>query len=377
MIKRGVGVKIMIAAGGTGGHVNPALAVAGEIKKRYPEAEICFVGTPNRIEAKIVPEAGYPLKTIEMSGFKRSFSPGAIKANIKTVERVLKSSGAVKKIIKEFSPDVVVGFGGYVSGPVVRMAAKMGIPTAIHEQNAYPGVTNKALSQKVDKVMLTVPEAAKYLKCKEEPIVTGLPIRGELLEADKDVSRAELNVDSKPLILAMGGSLGADAVNNAVVDVIADKWKSEKYNFLVATGQYGLWVSDKLKEKGVDLNNKRIEIREYINDMARCLSAADLVICRAGASSLSEFEALGKPSILIPSPNVTENHQFHNAMALVNNGAAVIIEEKDLNGKVLGDKIDELFLNREELEKIGENAKKMAHISATGTITDIVLGLIK
>ena len=136
-------------------------------------------------------------------------------------------------------------------------------------------------------------------------------------------------------------------------------------------------VIDKLKEKGVDLNNKRIEIREYINDMARCLSAADLVICRAGASSLSEFEALGKPSILIPSPNVTENHQFHNAMALVNNGAAVIIEEMDLNGKVLGDKIDELFLNREELEKIGENAKKMAHISAAGTITDIVLGLIK
>lgn len=370
-------MKVMIAAGGTGGHVNPALAVAGEIKRRYPQAEICFVGTPNRIEADIVPKAGFPLKTIEMSGFKRSFSTAAIKANIKTVQRLLKSSGAVKKIIKEFNPDVVVGFGGYVSGPVVRMAAKMGIPTAIHEQNAYPGVTNKALSDRVDKVMLTVPEAKNHLKCKNEPVITGLPVRGELLEAKKEISRKELGFDDKPLILSMGGSLGADAVNKAIVEVIAEKQKTEEYNFLVSTGQYGLWVWDALKEKGVDLNDKRIELREYIDDMARCLSACDLVICRAGASSLSEFEALSKPSVLIPSPNVTENHQFHNAMALVNNNAAVIIEEKDLTGKALLEKIDELFADREKLEEIGRNAGKMAHLNASEMIADIVLGLIK
>ncbi len=370
-------MKIMIAAGGTGGHVNPALAVAGEIRKQHPEAEICFVGTADRIEAKIVPEAGFPLKTIEISGFKRSFSAAAIKANIKTVERLLKSSGAVKKIIKEFNPDVVVGFGGYVSGPVVRMASKMGIPTAIHEQNAYPGVTNKALSERADKVMLTVEEAKKHLKCKNEPIITGLPVRGELLEADPEVSRAELGFDTKPLILCMGGSLGADAVNNAVADVVADVWKSEKYNFLIAHGQYGFWLPDKMKEKGVDLSNKRIEIREYITDMARCLSACDIVICRAGASSLSEFEALGKPSILIPSPNVTENHQYHNAMALVNENAAAIIEEKDLTGEALKNKIEELLSDKENLKKMSENAKKLAHLKAKEEITDIVLGLIK
>ena len=159
-------MKVMIAAGGTGGHVNPALAVAGEIKKRHPEAEICFVGTKDRIESKIVPQAGYLLKTIEISGFKRSFSPSAIKDNIKTVTRLLKSSSVVKKIIEEFSPDVVVGFGGYVSGPVVRMANKMGIPTAIHEQNAYPGITNKALAEKVDVVMLTAEEAKKHMNIK-------------------------------------------------------------------------------------------------------------------------------------------------------------------------------------------------------------------
>ncbi len=370
-------MRVMIAAGGTGGHVNPALAVAGEIKKQHPEAEICFVGTADRIEAKIVPEAGFPLKTIEISGFKRSFSAAAVKANIKTVERLLKSSGAVKKIITEFNPDVVVGFGGYVSGPVVRMASKMGIPTAIHEQNAYPGVTNKALSERADKVMLTVGEAKKHLKCKNEPIITGLPVRGELLEADPEISRAELGFDGKPLILCMGGSLGADAVNNAVADVVADVWKSEKYNFLIAHGQYGFWLPDKMKEKGVDLTNKRIEIREYITDMARCLSACDLVICRAGASSLSEFEALGKPSILIPSPNVTENHQFHNAMALVKNGAAAIIEEKDLTGEALKNKIEELLSDKENLKRMSENVKKLAHLKAKEEIADIVLSLIK
>lgn len=367
----------MIAAGGTGGHVNPALAVAGEIKKRLGDAEICFVGTPNRIEAKIVPEAGYPLKTIEMSGFKRSFSGAAIKANIKTVERLLKSSGAVKKIIKEFSPDVVVGFGGYVSGPVVRMAAKMGIPTAIHEQNAYPGVTNKALSKRVDKVMLTVEEAKKHLEYKEEPIITGLPVRGELLSADKELSRKELGFDEKPLVLCMGGSLGAEAVNKAIVDVIASVYNEKKYNFLVATGQYGLWVFDALREKGIDPEGENIQVREYISDMDRCLSACDLVICRAGASSLSEFEALSKPSILIPSPNVTENHQYHNAMALVNNGAAEIIEEKDLTGEVLLGKLRALLSDKEKLKKIGENAGKMAHLDASAKIADIVLGLAK
>lgn len=370
-------MKVMIAAGGTGGHVNPALAVAGEIKKRYPDAEICFVGTPDRIESKIVPQAGYELKTIEMSGFKRGFSAAEIKANIKTVERLLKSSSAVKRIINEFKPDVVVGFGGYVSGPVVRMAAKMSIPTAIHEQNAYPGVTNKALSEKVDEVMLTVEAAKDHLKLRKPPVITGLPVRGELLEADPEVSRKELGFDEKPLVLCMGGSLGADAVNKAIVDVVAARHREKKYNFLISTGQYGTWVPEKLESKGVDLaNDDRICVRTYIDDMARCLSAADLVICRAGASSLSEFEALGKPSILIPSPNVTENHQFHNAMALVNNNAACIIEEKDLTGEKLGALVDELLADKDRLKTIGENARKMAITDASAKIADIVVGLI-
>ncbi len=371
-------MKILIAAGGTGGHVNPALAVAGHIKRKYPDAEILFVGTPDRIEAKIVPEAGYNLKTIEMSGFKRDLSLAGIKANIKTVERTLKSSSAVKKIIKDFEPDVALGFGGYVSGPVIRMAAKMGIPTAIHEQNAYPGITNKTLAKKVDRVMVTVDAAKKHMVCKNEPVVTGLPVRGELLEADARESRAKLGFDNKPIILCMGGSLGARVINEAIVDFVTGNPKRDDYNYIISTGQYGTWVPDKIREKGVEPDKKdNIMIRTYINDMDVCLSAADLVICRAGASSLSEFEALGKPSILIPSPNVTENHQFHNAMALVNNNAADIIEEKDLTGELLGEKINSLLSDRARLEEIGRNAKAMAVLDAPEKITEIVIGLVK
>lgn len=371
-------MRVLIAAGGTGGHVHPALAVAGEIKKRYPDGEIAFVGTADRIEAKVVPQAGYELKTIDITGFKRSFSPADIKYNIGTVTKLLKSSGAVKKIIKEFNPDVVVGFGGYVSGPVVRMAAKMGIPTAIHEQNAFPGVTNKALAEKVDVVMLTAEEAKQHLKCKNEPVVTGLPIRGELLEADPVQSRKELGFDDKPIILCMGGSLGARSINKAIIGVIVEDHYNNKYNYIVSTGQNGMWVPEKLADKGVNLaKSDFLNVRPYIDDMARCLSAADLVICRAGASSLSEIQALGKPSILVPSPNVTENHQYHNAMALVNKNAAIIIEENALDGNVLLRTVQSVMKDKKRLAKLGENARKMAIIDATQKICDIIEGIAK
>ncbi|MCM1543869.1 MAG: undecaprenyldiphospho-muramoylpentapeptide beta-N-acetylglucosaminyltransferase [Ruminococcus sp.] len=372
-------MKIMFAAGGTGGHINPALAVAGEIRQRYPEAEILFVGTKDKMEAKLVPAAGFDFATIDISGFYRQLTLENIKRNIGTVTKLLKSSSQAKKIIREFSPDVVVGFGGYVSGPVVRMAAKLGIPTAIHEQNAYPGVTNKALAKKVDRVMLTVDAAEKYLEAKNPCTVTGLPVRGEMLKADRDISRCELGVkDNQKLVLSMGGSLGAETINNAMVDIISKNWQNENIYFLHAMGQYGLWVPDKLKENGVDLEKaKNVEIREYITDMDRCMSAADLVICRAGASSLSEIEALGKASILIPSPNVAENHQYHNAMALVNNKAAEIIEEKNLTEQTMGEVFERLISNEAELKAIGENAKNMALIDAKNTIADIVISLIK
>lgn len=371
-------MKILFAAGGTGGHINPALATAGEIRERYPDAQILFVGTKEKMESKLVPAAGFDFTTIDISGFYRQLTLENIKRDIGTVFKLLRSSSQAKKIINEFKPDVVVGFGGYVSGPVLRMAAKLGVPTAIHEQNAFPGITNKALAKRVDRVMLTSAAAEKYLQPKNPVTVTGLPVRGEMLKADRDISRAELGIrDDQILVLSMGGSLGAEAINNAMVDVISEHWQNKKLYFLHAMGQYGLWVPDKLRENGVDKDASNIEIREYISDMDRCMSAADLVICRAGASSLSEIQALGKASILIPSPNVAENHQYHNAMTLVDGGAARLIEEKNLNKETMREVFDLLVSDRPQLEKLGKNAKSMAIIDAKQRIADIVLSQIK
>ena len=369
--------KILIAAGGTGGHINPALGTAGYIKEQNPTAQIAFVGTADKMEAKLVPQAGYELKTIEISGFWRSFSPEAIKHNVGTVKKLLKSSSQIKKIIKEFKPDLVIGFGGYVSGPVLRVAAKMGIPTAIHEQNAYPGVANKAVAGQVDRVMLTAKQAEQYMKPKNPCVVTGLPIRGDILKADRDFARAELDLGNKPLILSMGGSLGAKPVNDAMLGVILNKYKDNDCVFLHATGKGGDWFTQELEKAGVDLKaNPHIRVVEYI-DVPRCLPAADLVVCRSGASTLSELQALGKPSILIPSPYVTENHQYHNAMALVNNGAAEILEEKDLTADSLTERVNALLADKSKLAQIGENAKKMAVIDATKRIYDTLCEIIK
>ncbi len=368
--------KILIAAGGTGGHINPALGTAGYIKEQHPSAEIAFVGTADKMEAKLVPQAGYELKTIEISGFWRSFSPDAIKHNIGTVKKLLKSSSQIKKIIKDFKPDLVIGYGGYVSGPVLRIAAKMGIPTAIHEQNAYPGVANKAVAGVVDRVMLTAKQAEQYMKPKNPCVVTGLPIRGDILRSDRDFARAELNLGNKPLILSMGGSLGAKPVNDAMLGLIINKYKDNDCVFLHATGKGGEWFTEELEKAGVDLAaNPHIKVVEYI-DIPKCLPAADLVVCRSGASTLSELQALGKPSVLIPSPYVTENHQYHNAMALVNNGAAEILEEKDLTPESLTQKVNALLADKAKLEEIGRNAKKMAVVDATKRIYDTLCEII-
>ena len=372
------GKRILFATGGTGGHINPALAVAGYIRKQVPDTQILFVGTAEKMEAKLVPAAGFDFRTIDISGFQRSLTLNNIKRNLGTLSKLLRASSQAKKILLDFKPDVVVGFGGYVSGPVLRMAAKLGIPTAIHEQNAYPGVTNKALAKKADAVMLTVQAAEQYLKPKNPCILTGRPVRGEIMEADRDFARAELRLDERPMILSMGGSLGARAINEAVVELIANKAADGDCYFHHAYGQYGKWVPDKLREKGVDFAHMpNITVREYIDDMDRCLAAADLVICRAGASSLSEFEAVGRASILIPSPNVAENHQYHNAMALVNNNAAVIIEEKDLTGERLTQEVNRLLADRDRLRTLGENAKKMAIPDTVERIADILFRLAK
>ena len=326
-------MNILFACGGTGGHINPAIAVAGYIKSRNPDAVINFVGNETGMESRLVPAAGYNFYPIHVSGFERKLTPHNLKNNVKSFKRMFTSGFEAGKIIRELNPDVVVGTGGFACGPVLRKAHKMGYKTATHEQNAYPGVTTKLLSKYVDTVMLAMPEAEKFLP-KREYVVTGNPVRTAVLEANKPSARKKLGIDNRPMILSFGGSLGADTVNKAVAELMARHAGGQNYYHFHGTGRgaYDGFIND-ITSRGVDLSiNPQIRVTEYINDMDLCMAAADLVISRAGAITLSEIEAQGKASILIPSPNVAENHQFHNAMTLKNRGAAVVIEEKELTG---------------------------------------------
>lgn len=377
-------MKFLFATGGTAGHINPALAVASYIRDNYKDAEIMFIGTADHMESRLVPNAGFAFKTIEINGFKRSFSPKAIVANAKTVFKLVKSEQESKKIIRDFAPDVVIGFGGYVSGPVLQEAAKLHIPCCIHEQNAYPGITNKQLAKQVDRVMLTVEDAAKHLDCKNEPTVTGLPVRGELLNKSKKSAREELSVpDGKYLVLSFGGSLGAAPLNDSMFDILLRHADDGSVYHIHSVGTNGAEYLDKFVEKGFErvsdtvVRKGTVEVRKYIDNMDVCMAAADLVVGRAGASSLSEIEAMGKASILIPSPYVAENHQFHNAMALVNRNAARIIEEKDLTAESLSNMIDSLLSSQEQLFEIEKNAKSMAVLDSRERIADIIISLAK
>ena len=370
-------MRILFAGGGTAGHINPALAIAGFVKERQPGAEILYVGKSGGMEERLVPQAGFEFKGINVQGFSRKLTPVGIKDNIITVKKAIFGGKAAKKIIQEFNPDICVGTGGYVSGPVLRAAAKLGIPIIIHEQNAFPGVTNKMLSRYADRVMLAMPAAEKHFKGSPKFVITGNPVRGEILTADKEKSRRELGLDGRPVILSFGGSLGARIINESLADIIARSAKDGKYQHIHAYGQYGKWFPDLLREKGVDPERaENLDIREYINNMPTCLAAADVVVARAGAITLSEIQVKGKPSVLIPSPNVAENHQFHNAMALVEKNAAVMIEEKDLTPERLTEEIDKLASDPERLREYSSNAGKMAVCDAVKRIYAVIVEVI-
>ncbi len=364
---------ILFAGGGTAGHINPALAVAGYIKERHENAKISYIGTANKLESKLVPEKGYDFYTIDVAGFQRKLTPKGIIANVSAVKKAVVASNHCRKLLKELKPDVVVGTGGYVSGPVLKEAQKLGIKTAIHEQNAFPGVTTKMLAPKANCVMLAMPEAEKFLKLNKKPIVTGNPIRGELLKITRSQAREKLGLDNRPLILSFGGSLGARRINEAVTELI--KWHNgtDKFYHIHGTGKVG---NEAMVNALSDVTlSDCIKVREYINDMDICMAAADLVICRAGAITLGELQACGKPSVLIPSPYVAENHQFHNAMTLKKAGAAEIIEEKDLSGESLIKTVELLIENKPKLAKMSAAVQESAIIDANERIYEIIMQL--
>lgn len=368
---------ILFAGGGTAGHINPALAVAAYLSERYPDCRISYIGTDHGLERKIVPAAGYDFYTIRASGFQRKLTLSNIRKNVRAVSDALAGSLRAKKLLRELKPDVVVGTGGYVSGPVLREAAKLGIKTAIHEQNAFPGVTTKMLLHRVDRVMLAMPEAEKRLPHDREYIVTGNPIRESLTMADRDACRKKLGVGEKPFVLSFGGSLGARAINDAVIGLAEHAGIEKDFHLYIGTGKSGYdTVTKQLRDIGIEENDPNVTATEYIHNMDELLAAADLVICRAGAITLAEIEACGKPAVLIPSPYVAENHQYFNALTLKNREAGELIEEKDLSRDSLCKMVFSLLQDPERLCNMGKNASSMAILDANRKIADVILSLL-
>ena len=371
-------MRVLIAAGGTAGHINPALAIAGAIKKADPSAEIHFAGRKEGMEYRLVTQAGYPFHHIEITGFQRRLSLNNIKRNIITLWNLALSGPKARAMMKEVQPDLVIGCG--VSGPVVRCAAKKGIKTAIHEQNAFPGVTNKLLAPDVDIVFAAVPAAVEKLGAPEKTQVVGNPVRPEVFEkaGERDAIRAQLGAGDRTVILSFGGSLGARRVNEVVADLCAWEQKEHKPVLHIhATGQYGVELFQNLeKEKGF-APGESLVVKEYINNMPELLAAADLVISRAGALTLAELEAEGRAAILIPSPNVAENHQYYNAMELQKAGAAVVIEEKDLTGEKLVSTVSGLLAEPGKLAAMGKNARTLSVDDSLDRIADALMKLVK
>jgi UDP-N-acetylglucosamine--N-acetylmuramyl-(pentapeptide) pyrophosphoryl-undecaprenol N-acetylglucosamine transferase len=359
-------MRYIISGGGTGGHINPGIAIAREIKAREPDAEILFVGTEKGLEGDLVPRAGFNIRFIEVRGFKRKLSMDTLR----TIGKLIKSFGSIKKIFREFKPDAVIGTGGYVCGPVVFYAALKKLPTLIHEQNAFPGVTNRILSRYVDEVAISFEESRRRFKGKARITLTGNPIRSEFFLLDKEKAREKLGLPGDmPLVVISGGSLGAEHINNCVKDMIIRHSKDISYKLIVSTGSRN--YDDVMKELKEPLP-ENIQIVPYIYNMGEVLAAADLAVTRSGAITVSELSALGVPAILIPSPFVAENHQEYNARALENKGAAVVILQSQLTHEILYGQIDKLIKDKELRRRMASAAKKCGINNAAPEIYKLI-----
>lgn len=371
-------MRVLIAAGGTAGHINPALAIAGALKKADSTAEIHFAGRREGMEYGLVTAAGYPFHHIEINGFQRRLTPKNIARNFQAIYHLALSGPRTAAILREVQPDLVIGCGGYVSGPVVRAAAKKGIKTAIHEQNAFPGVTNKLLAKDVDVVFAASAAAVEKLGTPDKTLVVGNPVRPEILTQDRDAARAAIGAGDRTVILSFGGSLGARRINEVVGALCG--WEQKTHQNILhlhATGSRGVQLFKDLAVQEGFTPGPDLVVKEYINNMPELLAAADLVISRSGALTLAELEAMGRASILVPSPNVAENHQYYNALELQNAGAAVVIEEKDLTSEKLIETVEDLLATPGRLAKMGQQARTLAQPRSLDMITERLLALVK
>ena len=330
--------RIIFTCGGTAGHVNPAIALAQLMQERDPDREVLFVGADRGLEKDLVPKAGYPFRTVHISSFHRSLRPAELRHNLISAANLVRAPREARAILRQFRPDVVIGTGGYASYPLVKAAARAGIPTAIHESNMVPGLTTEVLAGYADRVMVGFEACREHYRHPEKVVVTGTPVREDFFRITREEAKRQLGVDDgRPLIVSFWGSLGASGMNRQMADVLALEAAKEPFHHIHGAGKQGYPVLlELLREKGVDLAaHPALQVREYIYDMAPVMRAADLVLCRAGASTISELTALGVPALIVPSPYVTNNHQEKNARVLESAGAAAVVLEKDSSGPLL------------------------------------------
>lgn len=372
-------MNLIFTCGGTAGHINPAIAVAKMMQERYPDAKILFIGATGHMEEKLVPQAGFAVKCLPGSGLSRKLNPAGIKKNIHAIKCVLDAVKECRRTFREFKPDAVIGTGGYASFPALYAAQSMGIPTCVHEANAVPGVTTKMAASKASRVLVAFEESVQYYKHPEKVEVVGMPVRQEFLYTTKEAARKELGLNGHVVVSAFG-SQGAKVMNETMADMMALEQKDDfPFHHIHATGSFGKeWMPQRVKDNGVDYETvSALDIREYIYNMPTILAAADVMIGRAGSATCNEIAAAGTPCILVPSPNVTNNHQEKNARVLEEGGGAVVVLEKDCTPEKMYALVRELLDDEARRGEMSRKLHTMVHLNSTERICDIVETLSK
>ena len=373
-------MNVIFTCGGTAGHINPAIAVANILKQRKPDCKILFIGAEGHMEEKLVPAAGYELITLPGSGLSRKLNLAGIKKHINAVKCVVNAVTKCKKIIRDFDADVIVGTGGYASFPAIYAGAKLGVPTVVHESNALPGLTTKMAASVATKVLVCFEESVKHYKHPEQVEVVGMPVRQEFITTGKTEAKKMLGLEDVQVVVSAFGSQGAKVMNQTTAAIfLLEQEDGFPFHHIHAVGSFGWgWMPELVKEKGVDYENcASIDMREYIFDMPTVMAAADVVIGRAGSATCNEIATTGTPCILIPSPNVTGNHQEKNARVLEAAGGAVVILEKDCTPEVLYAEVQGLLVDEERREQMSKALRGLVKIDSAERICDIVEELAK
>ena len=370
-------MRFVLTCGGTAGHINPALAIAGRLRELMPDCEMLFIGAEGKMEMELVPREGYKIEALKITNISRGHSLKALRHNLDTLRNVAVSTREAKRILREFKPDAVIGTGGYVCYPVLTAALELGIPTAVHESNAVPGLTTKLLAERVDRVMVGFADSREAYHHPEKVEVTGTPVRGEFASYSKALAKKELGLDpDEPLVVSVWGSLGAAHMNKVMGELITLLDARREFRLIHSAGSmYFDGFMEKLEAAMPDFAEFGADVRKYIYDMPRVMAAADLILCRAGASTLSELAYMGKPVIIVPSPNVTNNHQEKNARVLEKAGGAKVFLEGEFDAQSLLDTVRELLGDEGKLSEMSKAMRSLAVPGATDRICDIILSL--